>query len=158
VPCRARQATAIASASATRSAVWLAAVAQPAISRENASMTNAVQAMPAQVGAKVKSTARSRSGAGGAKSRFTRSGGRSCEESRFVVRTFQPPRRTPRSPSVRISRSAVQRAAGMPSRLSWSHTFQAPYRSPLSLCTRAISFSSAASRTARADGARARAA
>ncbi len=51
-----------------------------------------------------------------------------------VVRGFfHPPRRTPRSPSLRISRSTVHRAAAMPSRFSWSHTFQAPYRSPLSL-------------------------
>jgi hypothetical protein len=46
----------------------------------------------------------------------------------------------------------------MPSRFSWSHTFQAPYRSPLSFQTRRICFSSAASRTALAGGGRARAA
>jgi hypothetical protein len=57
-----------------------------------------------------------------------------------------------------MSRSTVHRAAAMPSRLSWSHTFHAPYRSPLSLYTRRICFSSAASRTARAGGGRARAA
>ena len=53
--------------------------------------------------------------------------GRSCDGSGTVVRGFfHPPRRTPRSPSWRISRSTVHRAAAMPSRLSWSHTFQAP--------------------------------
>ena len=83
---------------------------------------------------KVKSTTHSRSGASGAKSRFTRSAGRSCDGSGTVVRGFfHPPRRTPRSPSWRISRSTVHRATAMPSRLSWSHTFHAPYRSPLSL-------------------------
>ena len=81
----------------------------------------------------MKSTTHSRFGASGAKSLFTRSSGRSCDRSERVVRTLQPPRRTPRSPSFRISRSTVHRAAAMPSRLSWSHTFQAPYRSPLSL-------------------------
>jgi hypothetical protein len=132
-PCRARQVTAITSASSTRSVLWLAAVRHPVISRENASITNAVYAVPAQVGTKVKSTTHSRSGASGAKSLFTRSSGRSCDRSGRVVRTFHPPRRTPRSPSFRISRSTVHRAAAMPSRLSWSQTFQAPYRSPLSL-------------------------
>ena len=106
----------------------------------------------------MKSATHSRSGASGAKSRLTRSGGRSCDGSGLVVRTLYPPRRTPRSPSFRISRSTVHRAAGMPSRFSWSHTFHAPYRSPLSLQTRWICFSSAASLTARAGGGRARAA
>ena len=126
--------TAITSASSTRSVLWLAAVRHPAISRENASITNAVYAVPAQVATKVKSTTHSRSGTSGAKSRFTRSAGRSCDGSGTVVRGFfHPPRRTPRSPSLRISRSTVHRAAAMPSRFNWSHTFQAPYRSPLSL-------------------------
>ena len=108
---------------------------------------------------KVKSTTHSRSGASGAKPRLTRSAGRSCDGSGTVVRGFfHPPRRTPRSPSVRISRSTVHRATAMPSRFSWSHTFQAPYRSPLSFQTRRICFSSAASRTALARGGRARAA
>ena len=97
-------------------------------------MTNAVYAVPARVDTKVKSTTHSRFGASGAKPRFTRSAGRSCDGSGTVVRGFfHPPRRTPRSPRRRISRSTVHRAAAMPSRLSWSHTFHAPYRSPLSL-------------------------
>ena len=97
-------------------------------------MTNAVYAVPARVDTKVKSTTHSRFGASGAKSRFTRSAGRSCDGSGTVVRGFfHPPRRTPRSPSLRISRSTVHRAAAMPSRFSWSQTFQAPYRSLLSL-------------------------
>ncbi len=83
---------------------------------------------------KVKSTTHSRSGASGAKPRFTRSAGLGWDGSGTVVRSFfHPPRRTPRSPSLRISRSTVHRAAAIPSRLSWSQTFQAPYRSPLSL-------------------------
>ena len=126
--------TAITSASSTRSVLWLAAVRHPVISRANASMTNAVYAVPAQVDTKVKSTTHSRSGASGAKPRLTRSSGRSCDGSGTVVRGFfHPPRRTPRSPSLRISRSTVHRAAAMPSRFSWSQTFQAPYRSRLSL-------------------------
>ena len=133
-PCRARQVTAITSASSTRPVRWCVQVRQPTISRANASITSAVYAVPAQVGTKVKSTTHSRSGASGANCRLTRSSGRCCDGSECVVRTFlQPPRRTPRRPSVRISRSTVHRAAAMPSRLSWSHTFQAPYRSPLSL-------------------------
>ena len=68
------------------------------------------------------------------RTRFTRSAGRCWDGSGTVVRGFfHPPRRTPRSPSLRISRSTVHPAAAMPSRLSWSHPFQAPYRSPLSL-------------------------
>ena len=90
--------------------------------------------MPARVPAKVKSTTHSRSGAGVAKSRFTRSAGLGWDGSETVVRGFfHPPRRTPRSPSSRISRSTVHRAAAMLSRFSWSQTFQAPYRSRLAL-------------------------
>ena len=80
--------TAITSASSTRSVPWLAAVRHPVISRENASMTSAVYAVPAQVDTKVKSTTHSRSGASAAKSRFTRSPGRSCDGSGTVVRTL----------------------------------------------------------------------
>jgi len=36
------------------------------------------------------------------------------------------PRRTPRNPSLRISRSTVQRATGTPSRFSVNHTLGAP--------------------------------
>jgi hypothetical protein len=151
--------TAITSASSTRSVLWFTAVRHPAISRANASMTNAVYAVPAPVATKVKSTTHSRPGASGAKSRFTRSPGLCRDGSGTVVRGFfHPPRRTPRSPSLRISRSTVHRATAMPSRFSWSQTFHAPYRSPLSLETRRICFSSQASRTARAGGGRARAA
>ena len=82
----------------------------------------------------MKSTTHSRSGAGGAKPRFTRSAGLGWDGSATVVRGFfHPPRRTPRSPSARISRSTVHRAAAMPSRFSWAHTFHAPDRSPLSV-------------------------
>ncbi len=87
-PCRARQVTAITSASSTRSVPWLAAVRHPAISRENASITSAVYAVPAQVGTKVKPATHSRSGASGAKSLFTRSSGRPCDGSGRVVRTL----------------------------------------------------------------------
>ena len=87
-PCRARQVTAITSASSTRSVLWPAAVRHPVISRANASMTNAVYAVPAQVDTKVKSTTHSRFGASGAKSLFTRSSGRSCDGSERVVRTL----------------------------------------------------------------------
>src|SRR5437016_5049813 len=66
----------------------VAAVRHPAISRENASITSAVYAVPAQVGTKVKSTTHSRSGASGAKSLFTRSSGRPCDGSGRVVRTL----------------------------------------------------------------------
>ena len=80
--------TAITSASSTRSVPWLAAVRHPVISRANASITNAVYAVPAQVDTKVKSTTHRRSGAGGAKSLFTRSSGRSCDGSGRVVRAL----------------------------------------------------------------------
>ncbi len=68
--------------------LWLAAVRHPVISRANASITNAVYAVPAQVDTKVKSTTHSRSGASGAKSLLTRSSGRSCAGSGRVVRTL----------------------------------------------------------------------
>ncbi|HXZ77239.1 MAG TPA: hypothetical protein VEH31_41100, partial [Streptosporangiaceae bacterium] len=80
--------TAITSASSTRPVSWRTAVRHPAISRANASITNAVYAVPAQVDTKVKSTNCSRSGAGGAKSRFTRSAGRCWDGSATVVRGF----------------------------------------------------------------------
>ena len=80
--------TAITSASSTSPVSWHAAVRHPAISRANASITNAVYAVPAQVATKVKSTTHSRSGASGAKSRFTRSAGRDCDGSECVVRTL----------------------------------------------------------------------
>ena len=72
------------------------------------------------------SATHSRSGAVGAKLRFTRSRARSAAGSAIVVRlTF--PRTAPASPSAFMSRSTVQRATSMPSRFSWSHTFRAPY-------------------------------
>ena len=53
--------------------------------------------------------------------RLTRSLARSAAGSLIVVRLTSP-RTAPVSPSARISRSTVQRATPMPSRLSWSHT------------------------------------
>ena len=71
------------------------------------------------------SATQSRSGAGGAKLRHTRSRARSAARSGIVVR-LTVPRTAPCSPAARIRRSTVQRATGMPSRLSWSHTFRGP--------------------------------
>jgi hypothetical protein len=91
----------------------------PGISRANASITSAVEAVPALVATKVKSTTHSRSDASGAKSQFTRSAGLCWDGSATVIRgLFHPPRRTPRSSSARISHSTVHRAAAMPSRSS----------------------------------------
>ena len=73
----------------------------------------------------MKSATHSRSGAGGLKRRPTRSAGRGAAGSGTVVR-LRLPRRAPARPSWRISRSTVQRATGVPSRFSASHTFRAP--------------------------------
>jgi hypothetical protein len=48
----------------------------------------------------------------------------------------------------------VQRATGMPSRLSCAQIFGAPYTPKFSACTRAMWAFRASSRTVRADGAR----
>jgi hypothetical protein len=69
-----------------------------------------------------KSATHSWLGARGAKLRLTRSGGRVAAGSALVVRTLLP-RRAPRNPSWPMSRSTVQRATGMPLRLSSSQTF-----------------------------------
>ena len=53
-----------------------------------------------------------------------------------------------------MSRSTVQRATVWPSRLSWAHTFGAPYTPKFSACTRAISAFSSASRCDRAEAGR----
>ena len=72
------------------------------------------------------SATQSRSGASGEKSRRTRSRALGAAGSGIVVRLVLP-RTAPARPSWRISRSMVHRATTMPSRLSWSHTFRAPY-------------------------------
>ena len=71
------------------------------------------------------SATHSRSGAVGANWRPTRSPARWASGSATVVfLTF--PRRAPTRPAVRISRSTVQRATAIPSRLRASQTFRAP--------------------------------
>ena len=89
------------------------------------------------------------------KSRFSRSAARSCPGPfpAIVVRIARP-RRTPCSPSSRMTRSTVQRATGSPRRFSSSHVLRAPYTSSYSVRIRAISARTCASRTARADGGR----
>ena len=77
--------------------------------------------MPDQVATYVKSATQVASGRRGVNWRSTRSAGRVAAGSLIVVRRMTPPRRTPCNPSSRISRSTVQRATGMPSRLSVSH-------------------------------------
>ena len=72
------------------------------------------------------SATHNRFGAAGAKLRFTKSLARSAAGSAIVVRLTLP-RTAPTSPAAFMSRSTVQRATSMPSRLSWSHTFRAPY-------------------------------
>jgi hypothetical protein len=59
-----------------------------------------------------------------------------------------------RSPSSRMSRSAVQRATAMPSRLSCGHTFSAPYTCRCSSQTRRTATFSLPSPGRRADGGR----
>ncbi len=84
--------------------------------------------MPASVATWVKSATHRRSGAGAVKSRFSRSAARSCPGSfpAIVVRTMRP-RRAPRSPFSRMTRSTVHRATGIPRRFSSSHVLRAPY-------------------------------
>jgi putative transposase len=73
-----------------------------------------------------RSATHSRLGAGGPNCRCTRSAGRGAVGSGIVVRLALP-RVAPLRPSSAISRSTVQRATVMPSRLSANHTLRAPY-------------------------------
>jgi hypothetical protein len=59
------------------------------------------------------------------RSRWTRSAGLSAASSGVVVRRVVP-RTAPRRPSSRIRRCTVQRATGVPSRLSCRQTLRAP--------------------------------
>jgi hypothetical protein len=88
-------------------------------------MTNTSWTIPDQVETYVKSATQVRFGAGGLKLRSTRSAGRGAAVSGAVVRTRRP-RLAPTRPSSLISRSTVQRATGMPSRLSASQVLRAP--------------------------------
>jgi hypothetical protein len=74
----------------------------------------------------VKSATNSRFGASTANRRFTRSGARSATGSGTVVRGFFA-RVAPRQPFTFMSRSTVQRATSMPSRLRWAHIFSDTY-------------------------------
>ena len=126
-PARARIHSAISNASSGSSVGMDAAVRQPTMRLLNTSETNAVNAIPDQVGTYVKSTTQRALGRSARNWRLTRSAGRAAVLSGRVV-TNCLPRRTPRSLALRINRSTVQRATGMPSRRSCSHTFSAPYR------------------------------
>ena len=123
---------------------------QPTMAREKTSMTKATYAKPAHVATYVMSATQSWLGRDARKARLTRSGARAASSQDSVVTVNARPRVTPRSPAARIKRSTVHRAATMPSRPSWRHTFSAPYTPPwLAKCTRLISGSSTSSRLAR---------
>jgi hypothetical protein len=65
-------------------------------------------------------------GAVAVKSRSSRSPGRAAASAGMVVRRGLP-RTAPHRFALRINRSTVQRATGMPSRCSCRHTLRAPY-------------------------------
>jgi hypothetical protein len=129
-PPRSRCHSAMSSASSTSRARLCRAAAQPTTARENTSTTNATYTVPASVATWVKSATQRRSGASAVKSRLSRSAARSCPGPvpGTVVRGALP-RRTPRRPCSRISRSTVHRATRMPARFSASHILRAPYTS-----------------------------
>ena len=89
------------------------------------STTNATYCQPCQVETYVKSETHSWLGRSALNWRLTLSSGHGALWSLIVVRTTLP-RMTPRSPSRRISRSTVHRAACVPSRANWRQTLSAP--------------------------------